>query len=181
MSRCLPAVHHHCSHHSPVLFLGAAISRQLTACVPLLQGRVGAGADAVAKLAASFAVSCCTLANYCCCRSAEDSRGLLAGCFDSSNPSPIHTPQQNLTTYCTLEDGNSNTSIQSSPPPQLCSNPPGILCLSRWCRALTQSGQVAIPLLLKLAQTHTRTHLYIQTHTSHQSFASLWTRQMGSC
>lgn len=49
-----PAVHKHCYHHSPVPYLGASISQQLSACVPLLQGRVGAGADAVAKLTASF-------------------------------------------------------------------------------------------------------------------------------
>lgn len=50
------AVDQYWSPHSSVPCLGAVISRQLSACVPLLQGRVGAGADAVAKLVAS--VSC---------------------------------------------------------------------------------------------------------------------------
>lgn len=44
------------SHHIPIPYLGASISQQLSDCVSLLHGRVGAGAYAVAKLAAS--VSC---------------------------------------------------------------------------------------------------------------------------
>lgn len=50
----LSAVNQHCSLYNPLSCLRAAISRQLSACLHLLQGRVGA--DAVAKLAAC--VSC---------------------------------------------------------------------------------------------------------------------------
>lgn len=92
----------HWFHHSPTAYLAASISQQLSARVALLQGRVGAGADA--KLAVS--VSCHSRWN------AADSQRTIEGCWMAAlTPKAIatHTTQNDRITYCIVTLGDANT------------------------------------------------------------------------
>lgn len=125
-----PAVRQHCSLHRHVPCLAAAISRQLSACVPLLLGRVGAGADAVTLAMLAASVSCHRRWN------AADLQRTVRGCrLVAVTPEAItiHTTHQTISHIL-----NTNHILSN--------------CI--WCRALTYR-QVAISQLLKVAWIHT--------------------------